>query len=58
MTGRQKPIILVAVWTDSFEEAAVVRDAAVRSGFEYTLRPFPEDERLRFGGSDQPIHVQ
>lgn len=50
--------ILVAVWPDSFAEAAVVRDAAVRAGFQYTLRPFQENDRLRFGGSQQPVHVQ
>ncbi len=50
--------LAVPVWPDSFEEFALLRDAMVRAGFEYNLRPMLKEGKLQIGPETAPVDVQ
>ncbi len=50
--------LAVPVWPDSFEEFALLRDAMVRSGFDYDLKPMPKEGKIIIGSATGPVDVQ
>lgn len=59
LSGRSSDTYYIdlAVWEDSFDSFAPLRDAFVDAGYEYRVVPFEPEEVLVFGPVDNP-HVQ
>lgn len=48
-----KDALTVFVWPDSFDAFAVLKDRLVSLGFDYSVQPIPEDERIKVGTTSE-----